>query len=74
MPQPSYEFRVSGRLSETARSAFAGMDVREVPAGTVVVTTVSDDADVHAVLELIQSLGLRVTGFRRLPRAGARGS
>ena len=67
MPQWRYEFQVSGRLSDTARGAFAGMDVREVPAETVIATDVVDDADVHAVLDLIQSLGLHVVSFQRVP-------
>jgi hypothetical protein len=62
-----YEFHVAGRLSATARSAFSGMDVREVPTETVISTVVDDDGEMHRVLDLIQSLGLHVVSFERLP-------
>jgi len=52
-------------LSERARDAFAGMDVVEVPAQTVLTGTV-DDAEMHSVLALIQSLGLQVVSMQRL--------
>ena len=65
MPGRRYEFRLAGRLSERARDAFAGMDVVEVPAQTVLTGTV-DDAEMHSVLALIQSLGLQVVSMQRL--------
>jgi hypothetical protein len=60
-----YEFRVQGRLSERARDAFAGMQVVEVPAETVISGPV-DDAGLHAALALIQSLGLHVVSVQRV--------
>ena len=64
MPGRRYEFRIAGRLSERARSAFRGMDVADVPAETVI-SGVVDDAGVHEILTLIQSLGLTVVSVRR---------
>jgi hypothetical protein len=61
-----YEFHVAGRLSATAREAFTGMDVRDVPAETVISTNVDEDADMHHVLDLIQSLGLHLVSFQRV--------
>jgi hypothetical protein len=61
-----YEFRVLGRLSANARHAFVGMEVTEVPAETVISTGVADDSDIHAVLALIQSLGLQVVSIERV--------
>ena len=61
-----YEFRVLGRLSEKTRQAFADMEVTEIPAETVISTTVADEGDIHAVLALIQSLGLNVISVERL--------
>jgi len=61
-----YEFRVLGRLSEKTRQAFVGMEVTEIPAETVISTTVADDGDIRAVLALIQSLGLDVISVERL--------
>ena len=61
-----YEFRVLGRMSEKMRQAFAGMEVIEIPAETVISAAVADDGDIHAVLALIQSLGLDVISVERL--------
>ena len=61
-----YEFRVLGRMSEKMRQAFADMEVTEIPAETVISTTVADDGDIHAVLALIQSLGLNVVSVERV--------
>ena len=41
MPDRRYEVRVTGRLSQRARDAFAGMDVTEVTAETVISGTSS---------------------------------
>ena len=60
-----YEFRVTGRLSERARDAFATMEVVDVPAETVIVGAV-DDEEVHQVLGLIQALGLHVVSVQRV--------
>jgi hypothetical protein len=65
--QRVYEFRVLGRLSETTRQAFADMDVTEIPAETIISTTVADDGEIHVVLALIQSLGLNVIPVGRVP-------
>ena len=65
MPGRRYEFRIAGRLSERARSAFRGMDVADVPAQTVISGMVDDDAGVQEILTLIQSLGLEVVSIRR---------
>ena len=61
-----YEFHVLGRLSEQARHAFTGMEVTEVPAETVICASVADDGEVHAVLTMIQSLGLEVVSVERV--------
>ena len=66
MSEQQYEFRVLGRLSEKTRQAFAEMEVTEIPAETVISTTLADDREIHAVLELIQSLGLNVISVERV--------
>jgi len=65
VPGRRYEFRIAGRLPERARAAFAGMDVAEVPAETVISGEVANDDRVQEVLTLIQSLGLEVVAVRR---------
>jgi hypothetical protein len=63
-----YEFRISGRLSETSRSAFPDMTVVEVPPETILHGTVVDESHLHGVLALIQNLGLHVVSVREVPR------
>jgi hypothetical protein len=60
-----YTFRVTGRLSDGVRDAFATMDVIEVPAETVI-TGVVNDEQVHEILSLIQNLGLHVVSVQRV--------
>lgn len=66
MPQRRFEFRVRGRLSEHTRQAFTGMEVTDVPAETVISTTVTDDGGVQEILALIQALGLSVVSVERV--------
>ena len=66
MSERQYEFRVLGRLSEKTRQAFADMDVTEIPAETIISTSLADDGDIHRVLTLIQSLGLNVISVERV--------
>jgi hypothetical protein len=65
VPGPCYEFRITGRLSQRTRDAFTGMEVREVPAETVISGVVAEEGGVQEVLSLIQSLGLQVVSVRR---------
>ena len=65
VPPGRYTFRVTGRMSERARDAFATMDVVEVPAETVITGPV-DEQQVHEILALIQDLGLHVVSVQRV--------
>jgi hypothetical protein len=67
VPERQYEFRVVGRLSEKTRQLFPDMEVTEIPAETILSTTLADDTELHAVLTLIQSLGLNVISVERVP-------
>jgi hypothetical protein len=49
------------------RSAFAGLDIAEVPAETTIAGDVDDDGDVQKILTVIQSLGLHLISVRRAP-------
>ena len=69
-PERRYEFRVVGRLSERARCAFRGMDVREVPAETVICGDIAQDGGIQQVLDMIESLGMRVVSVRRTSTDG----
>jgi hypothetical protein len=66
MPDRRYEVRVTGRLSERARDAFAGLNVDEVSAETVISGVVHQDDQLHELLEVVQSLGLRVVSVEQV--------
>ena len=60
MPDRRYEVRVTGRLSQRARDAFADMEVSEVTAETVITGLVHQDDQLYQLLAVVQSLGLHV--------------
>ncbi len=66
MPVRRYEFRVSGRLSERAQGAFAGMVVQDAPPETIIHGDVVDDSQLHGVLAMIQNLGLHVVSVNEI--------
>jgi hypothetical protein len=66
MPGRRYEVRVSGRLSQRARDAFASMDVDEVTAETVISGQVDQDEQLHELLAVVQSLGLHVVSVQQV--------
>ena len=66
MPDRRYEVRVTGRLSERARNAFAGLDVAEVSAETVISGVVHQDDQLHELLDVVQSLGLHVVSVEQV--------
>jgi hypothetical protein len=66
MPDRRYEVRVTGRLSQRARDAFAGMDVEEVTAETVISGLVHHDEQLHELLSALQSLGLHVVSVQQV--------
>jgi hypothetical protein len=66
MPGRRYEVRVSGRLSQRARDAFASMDVAEVTAETVISGQVDHDEQLHELLAVVQSLGLHVVSVQQV--------
>jgi hypothetical protein len=68
MADRRYEVHVQGRLSAQLQEAFAGMDVSVIPAETVISGPVGDDDQLHALLSLIQSLGLHVESVEQVPR------
>jgi hypothetical protein len=66
MPDRRYEVRVTGRLSERARDAFAGMEIAEVTAETVISGVVHQDEQLHDLLQLVQSLGLHIVSLQQV--------
>lgn len=62
-----YEVRVSGRLSERARNAFGGMEVKCVPPQTIMFGELAEQSDLRELLALCGAMGLEVVSLRRLP-------
>jgi hypothetical protein len=68
MPARRYEVRVVGRLSQRARDALADTEVSEVTAETVISGVVQRDEQLHDLLAMVQSLGLRVVSVQQVAR------
>jgi hypothetical protein len=61
-----YEFRIKGRLSDSLSCAFEDFTAAVKPAETVMRGEVRDQAELHGMLDRIQSLGLELIEVRRL--------
>jgi len=68
---PVYEIRIAGRLDETTRAAFAGLEV-SYRDGETLITGQFDQAALHGMLEMIRSLGLDLLEARRVPASPPR--
>ena len=68
MPDRRYEIRPVSRISERVRDAFAGLDVSEAPAETIISGLVHEDEELHELLSTIQSLGLHVMSVQQVAR------
>jgi hypothetical protein len=63
----NYEIRIKGRISESLLPAFEGLAVTTEPVETIVYGPIADQEAVHKLLTKLESLGLEVVEFRRLP-------
>ena len=66
MATTGYEIRIKGRLSDSLCGAFEDFNAAVRPAETVMRGELRDQAELHGVLERIQSLGLELLEVRRL--------
>jgi len=66
-----YEVRVKGTLSERARSAFCALDVRSIPAQTLVSGELAEPSDLRDLLALCSAMGLELVSLQRLPANAA---
>jgi hypothetical protein len=66
MPDRRYEVRVTGRLSQRAKDAFAEMEMAEVTAETVISGLVHEEDQLHELLSVVQSLGLHVVSVEQV--------
>jgi hypothetical protein len=65
-----YEIRIRGRLSDSLSCAFEDFTAAVKPAETVMRGEVRDQAELHGLLDQIQSLGLELIEVRRLGDEG----
>ena len=71
MAAANYEIRIKGRVSDSLLPAFEGMEVTTEPVETIVYGPIADQEAVHRLLIKLESLGLEVVEFRRLPGGAA---
>jgi hypothetical protein len=67
VPAANYEIRIKGLVSDSLLSAFEGLAVTTEPVETIVYGPLADQEAVHRLLIRLESLGLEVVEFRRLP-------
>jgi hypothetical protein len=67
MAASKYEFRIRGRLSQPVLDSFDSLqsDIERVE--TILHGPVRDQAELHGIIERVQSLGLELVEVRRLP-------
>jgi hypothetical protein len=63
----TYEIRVRGRVSTALLDSFDGMASAVEPVETVLHGPVRDQAELHSLIDRIQTLGLELVEVRRLP-------
>ena len=63
----NYEIRIRGRVGDSVLQAFEGMTVTTEPVETILHGPVADQEALHQLLAELQSLGLELVEFRRLP-------
>ena len=66
----NYEIRIKGRVGESVLLAFDGLTATTEPVETILYGPVPDQDALHELLARLQSLGLEVVEFRRLPGSG----
>lgn len=67
MAEANYEIRIKGRVHDSLLPAFEGLAVTTEPVETIVYGPIADQEAVHRLLIKLESLGLEVVEFRRLP-------
>jgi hypothetical protein len=62
-----YEIRIRGRLSEPVLESFESLESDIERVETILHGPVRDQAELHGIIERVQSLGLELIEVRRLP-------
>jgi hypothetical protein len=63
-----YEIRVRGELGESVAATFSGFEAEVEPAETILRGQVRDNAELHALLERIERLGLELVEVKQVGR------
>jgi hypothetical protein len=66
MKPTNYEITVRGRIGPALVDAFEGMTVTTAATDTLLRGRIVDQAALHGVLELVESLGLELLDVRRV--------
>jgi hypothetical protein len=67
MAAANYEFRIRGRLSDPVLTRLDMLERDAARLDTILHGPIRDQAELHGVLERVQSLGLELLEVRRLP-------
>ena len=70
MAPTGYEIRIKGRLSDSLTGAFEDFTSSVKPAETIMRGEIRDQAELHGLLDQIQSLGLELIEVRKLEKPG----
>jgi hypothetical protein len=63
----NYEIRIKGRVGDSVLEAFEGLTATIEPVETILHGPIADQQALHELLAELQSLGLELVEFRRLP-------
>ena len=67
---PSYEIRVKGVVGDPVLESLGDLDASVRPAETVLRGVITDQAQLHGLLDRIQTLGLELIEIRRADEPG----
>src|SRR5262249_47504907 len=67
MAATKYEFRIRGRLSEPLLARFEMLESEVERVEAVLHGPIRDQAELHGIIDRVQSLGLELIEVRRLP-------
>ena len=67
---PSYEIRVKGVVGDPVLGALGDLDASVRPAETVLRGVITDQAELHGLLDRIQALGLELIEIRQVQQPG----
>ena len=67
MGAPKYEFRIRGRMSATVLARFDTLESDAARVETILHGPVRDQAELHGIIERVQSFGLELVEVRKLP-------